>query len=143
MRIMKSLNRRISWLMAEKSFDKPIIGPLAKLAGAVPVSRAMDNIKAAEGTIYLLDPDENLRLLGGIGTKFDGPGFEVGGSIYLSGISGESQKFDVAEIRGPEKIILKTAPTEKAILEQLSQPDGTSFKVAPHVDQTGVYKAVC
>lgn len=38
MRIMKLLNRRISWLMAAKSFDKPIIGPLAKLAGAVPVS---------------------------------------------------------------------------------------------------------
>ena len=143
MRIMKSLNRRISWLMAEKSFDKPIIGPLARLVGAVPVSRAMDNIKSAEGAIYLLDPTGNPRSLGGIGTKFDGPGFEVGGSIYLPATNvGEPQKLDIAEICGPDKIILKTTPAGKGILDLLSQPGGTSFKVAPHVDQTGVYNAV-
>jgi glycerol-3-phosphate O-acyltransferase/dihydroxyacetone phosphate acyltransferase len=142
MRIMKSLNRRISWLMAAKSFDKPIIGPLARLVGAVPVSRAMDNVKAAEGAIYLLEPDRNPRLLGGIGTKFDGPGFEVGGSIYLPAINGESQKLDIAEICGSKKIILKTAPTGNDIIDQLSQQGGTGFKIAPHVDQGAVYDAV-
>jgi glycerol-3-phosphate O-acyltransferase/dihydroxyacetone phosphate acyltransferase len=142
MNIMKSLNRRVSWLMAEKSFDKPIIGFLAKLIGAVPVSRAMDSIKTAEGTVHLPDPSGNPRLLAGIGTKFDGPGVEVGGSIYLPAINGESQKLDIAEICGAEKIILKVAPTAKDVLHQLSQPAGTSFKVAPHVDQTEVYNAV-
>lgn len=83
MRIMRSLNRRTSWLMAEKSFEKPIIGPLAGLVGVVPVSRAMDNMKSAEGSVFLSDPAQNPCLLRGIGTRFDGPGFEVGGSIYL------------------------------------------------------------
>lgn len=142
MRIMRSLNRQISWLMAEKSFDKPIIGPLATLIGAVPVSRAMDNIKPAQGTVHLLDPDGNPRLLEGVGTTFDGPGFEIGGSIYLPAINGESQKLDIAEICGPDKIILKTVPTAKDTLQQLSQLGGTTFKVAPRVDQTGVYNAV-
>jgi glycerol-3-phosphate O-acyltransferase/dihydroxyacetone phosphate acyltransferase len=139
---MKALNRRISWLMAEKSFDKPIIGPLATLAGAVPVSRAMDNIKPAEGTVHLPDLDRSPRILSGTGTKFDGPGFEVGGSIYLPAINGESQRLDIAEICGPEKIIVKTAPTAKDVLEHLSRPGGITFKVAPHVDQTDVYNAV-
>lgn len=142
MRIMKSLNRRVSWLMAKKSFDKPIIGPLAALVGAVPVSRAMDNTKVVEGTVYLLDPNEDPRLLGGSGTNFDGPGFEVGGSIYLPAINGETQKLDIAEILSAERIVLKAAPTAEAAVQQLSQPGGTSFKVAPHVDQTDVYNAV-
>jgi glycerol-3-phosphate O-acyltransferase/dihydroxyacetone phosphate acyltransferase len=128
--------------MAAKSFDKPIIGPLATLIGAVPVSRVMDIIKTGEGTVHLLDPDGNPRLLGGSGTKFNGPAFEVGGSIYIPAINGESQKFDIAEICGPEKIILKVAPAAKDVLDQLSQPGGTGFKVAPHVDQTDVYNAV-
>lgn len=139
---MKSLKRRVSWLMAAKSFDKPIVGPLATLIGAVPVSRVMDIIKTGEGTVHLLDPDGDPRLLGGTGTKFNAPGFEVGGSIYLPPINGESQKLDIAEICGPDKIILKTAPTAKDLLDLLSQPGGTSFKVAPHVDQTDVYNAV-
>jgi glycerol-3-phosphate O-acyltransferase/dihydroxyacetone phosphate acyltransferase len=142
MRIMKSINRRVSWLMAEKSFDKPIIGPLARLIGAVPVSRAMDNTKAVPGTVYLPDPDENPKLLHGIGTSFDGPEFEIGGSIYLPYIKGESHKLDIAEIRGPHEILLKIAPTHTDVLHQLSGPVGTSFKVAPHVDQTAVYDAV-
>ena len=142
MRIMKALNRHVSWLMAEKSFDKPIIGPLARLVGAVPVSRAMDNMKSAQGTIHLLDPDGDPKLLGGVGTEFDGPGFEVGGSMYLPAISGESQRIDIAEICGPDRIVLKNAPTTEDAFLQLSQPGGTTFKVAPHVDQTGVYDAV-
>lgn len=142
MRIMKSLNRRVSWLMAAKSFDKPIVGPLATLIGAVPVSRVMDIIKTGEGTVHLLEPDGNTRLLGGTGTMFNGPGFEVGGSIYLPAKDGESQKLDIAEVCGPDKIVLKSAPTARDAIEQLSQPGGTSFKVAPHVDQTDVYNAV-
>lgn len=139
---MRSLDRRVSWLMAEKSFKDPIVGPFARLIGAVPVARAMDSMKAAEGTVFLPDPTGNPRLLQGIGTKFDGTAFEVGGSIYLPYIDGESQKLDIAEIRGPLEIMLKTAPTHLSAFQQLSSPNGTSFKVAPHVDQTQVYNAV-
>jgi glycerol-3-phosphate O-acyltransferase/dihydroxyacetone phosphate acyltransferase len=142
MRIMRSLNRRVSWLMAAKSFKTPIIGSLAMGIGVVPVSRAMDSTKAGEGTIYLPDPNGNPKLLCGIGTTFDGPEFEVGGSIYLPTVNGDSQKLDIAEIRGPNEISLKNAPSHIDALQQLSQPQGTKFKVAPHVDQADVYKAV-
>ena len=78
---MRSLNRRMSWLMADKSFDKPIIGLLATLIGVVLVSRVMDNMRTVVGTIFLPYPKENPRVLRGIGTKFNGLLFEVGGSI--------------------------------------------------------------
>lgn len=142
MRIMQSLSRRISWLMAAKSFDKPIIGPLATLVGAVPVSRSMDLTKAGTGTVFLPQPIKNGKLLRGIGTRFDCPEFETGGSIYLPTINGESHKLNIAEILGSEEILLKVAPSHQDVLGQLCQPLGSSFKVAPHVDQTSVYNAV-
>jgi len=139
---MRSVNRQVSWLMAEKSFDKPVIGPLATLIGAVPVSRAIDSMKAVEGTIFLPDPIANPSLLRGLGTKFTAPGFEVGGSIYLPVVNGESHKLDIAEIRGPDEIILKSGVTNQIAISQLVGPKGTGFTVAPHVDQTDVYNAV-
>lgn len=128
--------------MAAKSFSAPIVGPLARLIGVVPVARAMDSMKAVEGTVYLADPVKEPRTLRGIGTNFNAPEFEVGGSIYLPSINGESHKLDIAEICGREEILLKTAPTHKDALDQLAGPNGTKFKVAPHVDQAAVYNAV-
>lgn len=142
MRIMRSLNRRVSWLMAAKSFDKPIVGPMAKLISVVPVSRAIDNMKVGQGTVLLPDPTGSPTLLRGIGTKFDRPGFEVGGTIYLPAISGESHKLEIAEIRGPEEIVLKSTPALQNALQQLSTPNGVNFRVAPHVNQAEVYDAV-
>ncbi|OAX83521.1 hypothetical protein ACJ72_02115 [Emergomyces africanus] len=159
----RELNRRIAFLIAEKSFKRRFVGLLAKAAGALPVARAMDNMKPGEGLIYLPDPVDNPTLLRGIGTKFDGPGFEVGGTIALPIINGEAHSTDIAEIRGPEEIFLKKPFMHKdalyqltgrtdisddlkftgdAVNQDLSDFKGSKFKVAPHVDQTGVYKAV-
>lgn len=142
MRILRALSRRISWLTAAVSFQKPIIGTLATGVGAVPVSRAMDNAKAANGIVCLPDPHESPKILYGEGTNFEGPGFEAGGSIYLPTINGESHKLDIAEIYGPTELLLKRAPTHPDALQQLSGPGGSKFKVAPHIDQTEVYKSV-
>lgn len=140
MRTMRSLRRRISWLMASKSFDKPIIGPLAVGVGAVPVSRVMDELKVATGNVFL--DDEDWSLMRGVGTDFYSSKFEVGGSIYLPSINGESHKLDIAEIRSATEIIVKTPPVVEAVLKQLAGPTGTPFKIAPKVDQTAVYEAV-
>ncbi|EEQ85676.1 hypothetical protein RJZ56_007422 [Blastomyces dermatitidis] len=159
----RELNRRIAFLIAEKSFKRRFVGLLAKAAGALPVARAMDNMKPGEGLIYLPDPVNNPKLLRGVGTKFDDPGFEPGGTIALPTINGEAHSTDIAEIRGPDEIILKKPFMHKDALYQLTgrtdisddlkftgsaaEQDlsgfkGSKFKVAPHVDQTGVYKAV-
>jgi glycerol-3-phosphate O-acyltransferase/dihydroxyacetone phosphate acyltransferase len=114
---MRSLNRRVSWLMAEKSFDKPIISLLATLIGAVLVSRVIDNMRTMAGTVFLLYPKENPRVLREISTKFNGLLFEVRGSIYLPTINGEFHKLDIIKIQGPYKILLKIAPAYKDALD--------------------------
>ncbi|KAK0120426.1 hypothetical protein ONS96_010642 [Cadophora gregata f. sp. sojae] len=153
MKILRSLNRQISWLMAEKSFQRPFVGTMASIMGAVPISRAIDVAKPAKGTILLLDPVNNPRTLTGIATNFGDPIFKAGGSIYSPTVHGETHKLDIAEIREGQTIILRTAPVHRDALFQLtgrrevddeSPPGflGSKFKVAPHVDQTQVYKAV-
>ncbi|KAJ5544963.1 Phospholipid/glycerol acyltransferase [Penicillium sp. DV-2018c] len=163
MRVIRSeAHRRISWLIAEKSFRRKFIGALARGIGTLPVARAMDNLKPGTGTIYLPDPVNQPTLLRGVGTNFEGKGFEKDGTIALPTINGTSHSSAIAEIKGPEELILKKPFTHRDALIQLTgrqdidrdghftgdasqqDPDfkGTKFKVAPHVDQTAVYQAV-
>ncbi|KAJ5190749.1 uncharacterized protein N7498_009734 [Penicillium cinerascens] len=162
MRVIRSeAHRRISWLIAEKSFRRKFIGLLARGIGSLPVARAMDNLKPGTGTVYLPDPVNEPTLLRGVGTNFEGPGFEKEGTIALPTINGTSHSTAIGEIRGPEELILKKPFKHRDALFQLTgrkdidgngnfsgdaKPDsdfkGSKFKVAPHVDQTAVYEAV-
>ncbi|KAJ5478124.1 hypothetical protein N7530_003633 [Penicillium desertorum] len=163
MRVIRSeAHRRISWLIADKSFKRKFIGFLARSVGTLPVARAMDNLKPGTGTIYLPDPINQPTLLRGVGTNFEGKGFEKDGTIALPTINGTSHSTAIAEIKGPEELVLKKAFKHRDALAQLTgrqdidrdgnftggasaqDPDfkGTKFKVAPHVDQTAVYEAV-
>lgn len=163
MRVIRSeAHRRISWLIAEKSFRRKFIGLLARGIGTLPVARAMDNLKPGAGTVYLPDPVHEPTLLRGVGTNFEAPGFEAEGTIALPTINGTSHSTAIAEIHGPEELVLKKPFTHKDALFQLtgrkdidkngkftgdavdqdSDFKGTKFKVAPHVDQRAVYNAV-
>ena len=164
MRVMRSeAHRRISWLIAEKSFRRRFIGMLAQGIGTVPVARAMDNTKPGQGTIYLPDPVNDPTLVRGIGTDFEGPGYEKDGTIALPTINGTSHNAVIADIHGPEELVIKKAFKHKDALFQLtgrkditddgkftgdvSDKDladfrGSKFKFSPHVDQTAVYQAV-
>ncbi|PLN85226.1 putative glycerol-3-phosphate acyltransferase Sct1 [Aspergillus taichungensis] len=164
MRVLRSeAHRRISWLIAEKSFRRKFIGMLARGIGTVPVSRAMDNMKPGQGTIYLPDPVNQPTLVRGVGTDFEGSGYEKDGTIALPTINGVSHNGTIAEIHGPEELVLKKPFTHKDALFQLTGRNdisdegkftgdvadqdlgdfkGSKFKVSPHVDQTAVYNAV-
>lgn len=164
MRVMRSeAQRRISWLIADKSFRRRFIGMLARGIGTVPVARAMDNTKPGQGTIYLPDPVNHPTLIRGIGTNFEAPGYEKDGTIALPTINGTSHNTAIAEICGPEELIIKKVFKHKDALYQLtgrkditddgkftgdvSDKDlenfqGSKFKFSPHVDQTAVYQAV-
>ncbi|KAE8132344.1 hypothetical protein BDV38DRAFT_212670 [Aspergillus pseudotamarii] len=163
MRVMRSeARRRISWLIAEKSFRRKFIGLLARSIGTVPVARAMDNMKPGQGTIYMPDPINQPTLIRGVDTDFEGPGFEKDGTIALPTINGSSHSAAIAEIRSPAELIIKKPFKAKDPLYQLTgrrditddgqiigdaldtDPEfkGSKFKVSPHVDQTAVYEAV-
>lgn len=164
MRVLRTeAHRRISWLIADKSFRRKFIGMLAQGIGAVPVARAMDMVKASQGTIYLPDPVHRPTLLRGVGTNFESKMFEIDGTINLPTINGTSHSGIIAEVKGPEELILKKPFKSRDALYQLTGREdisddanfagemsdqdlnhfkGSKFKVAPHVDQSAVYEAV-
>lgn len=153
MRILKShANRRVSFLIAEKSMREPYIGTMAGYMGALPVARAMDNIKSGKGTIYLPEPDKTPTLVGGVGTDFTNSDFMVGGSIVLPYEGKKSPEAQtIAEILGSEQLRLKNpfkAPeavqrlTSKIVPSSQRVRLGSFFKVAPHIDQSKMFSVV-
>jgi glycerol-3-phosphate O-acyltransferase/dihydroxyacetone phosphate acyltransferase len=144
MRVLKQhAGRRISFLIAEKSMRDPYIGPLAARMGALPVTRAMDNVRPGEGQIFLADPDGDTTLLSGRNVDFTK--LSVGSLIILPKAGGGSpEQQAIARIIGPEELLLK-APFKASeggepLHDQLLT--GISYKVAPHIDQSEMYDAV-
>lgn len=154
MRILKAhANRRVSFLIAEKSMKELFIGTLAGYMGALPVARAMDNVKQGEGLIYLPDPDKDPSLIHGLDTEFtDVNHFMVSGSLILPKIGKESpETLSIAEIKGPKELRLKKpvkAPepmgqlTAKVVQSDKIVSRGTTFKVSPHIDQSKLFDTV-
>jgi glycerol-3-phosphate O-acyltransferase/dihydroxyacetone phosphate acyltransferase len=144
MRILKQhAGRRVSFLIAEKSLREPYVGPLAACMGALPVTRAMDNIRPGKGEIFLADPTGDTTLL--CGHDVDFTMLSVGSLIILPRMGNESPEQQViAEIMGPEALRLKepfkASKAGELLHEQLLA--GISYKVAPHVDQSEMYDAV-
>ncbi|KAL2040855.1 hypothetical protein N7G274_006313 [Stereocaulon virgatum] len=161
MRVIKmEAGRRIAWLIAEKSMRRKFVGGMAKAAGAVPVGRALDSTKPGTGKIYLPDPKNDPTLIRGVGTQFEKE-CEVGGLLVLPSVNGTASNTDILEIHGNEEIRLKKEFKGDVALGQLTGRrkengntkedgdtekaqdfEGTSYKVAPKVDQSKVYDAV-
>lgn len=161
--LRQEAGRRVSLLIAQKSIHG-FIGWASRQVSSVPVGRAQDVTKAAPGTIFLPDPVNNPTLVRGVGTNFGTEPGQTNGMIFLPpGKDTASVSNDIAEIIGPEEIRLKRPFKGKLAMLQLTGRDdigedgsfsnthvkgpapgyeGTKFKVAPHIDQTKVYKAV-
>lgn len=163
MRILKNeTKRRISFLIAEKSTHRPFIGTMSTAIGAIPVARALDKVKKAEGKIFLPDQDNDPALIRGAGTRFKSSGdFQIGGLIVLPQVRGQTPTSEILEIISDEELRLKKPFKTPEALESLigsgsthndavddvkganlAAVKGTTFKVAPFVDQTKVYNEV-
>lgn len=162
MRVLRTdANRRVSFLIAEKSMKRRFVGTASAAVGALPVARALDSVKAAKGRIFLPSPGKDPTLVHGIGTDFKNGDFEIGGLIVLPKIRGQTPSTEIAEIVSSTKLRLKKPFKTPEALQSLAgqatsgdrdalsdSPDsnndtkGTTFKVAPHVDQTKVYDRV-
>jgi glycerol-3-phosphate O-acyltransferase/dihydroxyacetone phosphate acyltransferase len=150
-------HRRIAFLVAEKSMRRKFIGFFASLVGAVPVGRALDLKKPAQGIIYLPDPENDPTLVRGEGTNFEDPQFMKQGLLVLPSFQNTAANAEIAEILGPNEIRLKKPFKGEVAEQQLAGLDpkdpgadnggetpkkGSKFSVAPHVDQHAVYDTV-
>ncbi|KAL8899087.1 MAG: hypothetical protein Q9207_006379 [Kuettlingeria erythrocarpa] len=131
MRVIKTeAQRRISWLIAEKSMKRRFIGAAAGMLGPVSVGRALDSTKPGSGKIYLPDPEGDPLLIRGNGTKLEKEA-EVGGLLVLPTVNGLAANSEIAEIHGPEEIRLKKDFKGDVAIGQLTGryiPDGSRDK---------------
>ena len=163
MRVLRQeAKRRIYWLIAESSTDRAFIGTMSRAIGSLPVARALDFLKPAEGKIYLPDPDNDPTLVHGVGTDFTSKQFMIGGLIVLPQVKKQTPSTEIGQILGPRELRLKKPFKTAAAIGMLTgrqEPqeddkpangsangdvpfEGTNFKVAPHVDQSQVYNTV-
>ncbi|CCG21383.1 Sct2 glycerol-3-phosphate acyltransferase [Candida orthopsilosis Co 90-125] len=139
-KVKEHSGRRIAFLIAQKSYDRRIIGEAAKLCSAIPVERAQDLLKKGTGKIYVDKEDD--RVIRGSGTKFTSE-CQVKGLIGLPNSLGNGS---IQEIFDDEKLILKkpfTSP-RKEIQQRIDEKlqEGTEFKIAPHIDNHIVFQNV-
>lgn len=134
--VNKAVNKRVSFLIAEKSLRRKAVGFLARCVMSIGVVRAQDNLKLAKGKITV--DSENPRRIIGHGTSFTKECSPKG----LIGLPKSMGSAEIQSIESDTALILrkefKTAKPEvkSALLK------GTSFKYADRVDQSQVYHRV-
>lgn len=129
--VRKEANRRVSFLIAEKSMSVTGIGFMAKLLMSIPVRRAQDYMKTSTGQIKL--DDENPLKVIGYGTKFTK-------EAMVKGLIGTSKgSTEIYKILNDEEIILKREFKKNV---EASLKEKSNYKLANKIDQHEVYEKV-
>jgi glycerol-3-phosphate O-acyltransferase/dihydroxyacetone phosphate acyltransferase len=129
---------RVSFLVAESSFSKPIIGDFSKAVGALPVKRAMDSAKKGPGKICLVGMH-----MYGEGTSFKSIIAGDKGDRIRPGRSPDAYK--VKEVLSDTELLLVEEVGEKSPLqEKTGQGKGNwvDYDVLGFVDQRSLFDAV-
>ncbi|SCU92721.1 LAME_0F01200g1_1 [Lachancea meyersii CBS 8951] len=134
--VKNAVNKRVSFLVAEKSLKRKAIGTFARCAMSIGVGRAQDNLKPAVGKIKA--SDDNPRKIIGVGTKFSQE-FESQGLIGLPKSLGNAviESIESDTVLYLRKEFKLSKPEVKQLLDR-----GTSYKYAPRVNQKKVYHRV-
>ncbi|CDO93309.1 unnamed protein product [Kluyveromyces dobzhanskii CBS 2104] len=133
--VQKTVNKRVSFIVAEKSLRRPAVGTFARCAMSIGVVRAQDNLKPAKGKIRV-DPDNYKRLFG-VNTEFT--------KYHGKGLIGLPKSLGNVEIdtiiSDTELILRKEFKMQKAEVKS-TLLNGTPFKFADKVNQSRVYHNV-
>ncbi|KAG7196293.1 uncharacterized protein KQ657_000308 [Scheffersomyces spartinae] len=134
--VKKELGRRVSFLVAYKSYIQKVIGLLSKCEMSIPVVRIQDNLTKGSGKIYC-DFEVDPLIVRGVGTKFTTE-LSPKGMVALPQSLGASEVVEV--ISDTELKIRKEFKRSPQIVEMLN--NGCAYKRAHKVDQKDVYNLV-
>ncbi|KAG1144350.1 hypothetical protein G6F37_006327 [Rhizopus arrhizus] len=124
--LMRECQRRVSFLIAEKSMHQKGIGTFARMLNAIPIIRPQDLAKVGDGFIQYKTSDP-LRVVG-ISTKFTSQ-LKPRDSIALRG-----QLVEVVQI---------ISDTELTIKKELTKDEErATYKCVPRIEQEAVYQHV-
>ena len=138
------VDRPVSFLIAEKSMHRPIIGDIARLSHAIPVIRAADRAKACDGKI--LSFDEASNVLTGEATCAFTTSVKKGEMIALKGMK-KVAPLQVVEVESDTRVKVKppVKPEDEADgtggqpTTLVIPTEGVSFKVIPKIDQSEIF----
>ncbi|KAM9895614.1 hypothetical protein OXX69_010938 [Metschnikowia pulcherrima] len=134
--VRREAHRRISFLIAAKSYKHPVIGTLSSAQLSIPVSRAQDMLAPGTGKIFI-DFDANPLRVRGKGTRFTQECMPRG-LMALPKSLGASEIDTI--VSDTEIVLKKEFKRSDTIVELLRR--GTPYKVADKIDQKQVYHYV-
>eukprot|EP00927_Polykrikos_kofoidii_P080917 TRINITY_DN7795_c0_g1_i1.p1 TRINITY_DN7795_c0_g1~~TRINITY_DN7795_c0_g1_i1.p1 ORF type:complete len:705 (-),score=131.20 TRINITY_DN7795_c0_g1_i1:24-2093(-) len=130
--LLTNCTREISFMIAKKSFDRPLVGFLARAFHCIPVLRPQDMAAKGSGKVRV----ESGGKIVGTGTRFQAE-VAPGASLQLTGID---NLFRVKEVLSDVELLTdgggegdSPAPTSG---------DSVGFKILPKVDQSVMYEEV-
>ncbi|KAI8917266.1 hypothetical protein DFJ77DRAFT_459763 [Powellomyces hirtus] len=134
--LLLNCKRRVGFLAAKKSMDKPHIGIPGRIAGAIPVVRPQDLVQKGQGKL-LFNP-EAPSLFRGEKTSFKKQ-LHPRAVIKLTKDMGQ---YEVVEVVSDTEVRIKKPIVDTAVLEYLAAEKGVDYKVIPHVDQSEMFDSV-
>lgn len=138
--MLSTCQRTISFLIAEKSYNRRIIGDIAWAMGGLPVARAQDSAKTGQGTILFhdmtaeIDGIKSQRVIGR-GTKFTK---DINEKDKIS-IGGLSNQLPVLRVIDDETMDIDTSTLTST--NELPT-ENVPFVIFKRVDQKKVYEKV-
>lgn len=124
--MLTNTTREISFMIAQKSWDRPLIGFLARAFHCIPVARAQDMAIAGEGKVVA----DGTTCLRGEGTRFTA---QVTAGAQLE-VVGQEKALKVVEVVSDTELTLKDAAEASG--------EGTRYKILPKMDQSAMYSRV-
>jgi glycerol-3-phosphate O-acyltransferase/dihydroxyacetone phosphate acyltransferase len=136
--VLATCERKVSYLIAEKSWNRPIVGNVAWAMDAVPVKRAQDAAVNGSGAISITltkTNDETTKVqVNGTDTLFLSE-IKVGDKIRPAGTAAQ---FKIISIESDTAMNIDVVSIGDETLPEGSVP----FDILPHVDQKIVYEKV-
>lgn len=146
--VMMNCFRKVGFLVAEKSFHKPIVGFISKSVGCIPVIRPQDAVKTGSGTIT--GATDNPHKIIGTNTCFCTeiqPGYQIrvkGTSVATSGAP-----VKVLEVLDNETLMLESPLCDDrgrhVVISATSDDDddvGLAFGIFEKVNQKSMFSEV-
>lgn len=125
--LLTNCPREISFMIAQKSYDRPFVGFLARAFHCIPVARPQDMAYTGQGTIKL---EQGSAKVQGIDTHFN---VEVPPGSQIN-VQGHEKLLKVKEVHSSTELTVDVPATCSLA--------AAGFKVHPKVDQSAMYGQV-
>ncbi|KAJ3102667.1 hypothetical protein HDU97_000364 [Phlyctochytrium planicorne] len=146
MMIISNCQRRISFLIAKASYDRKLVGSIAKGLETIPVVRPQDAAFKGKGNVFLAESQDPPTILRGISTNFTtslAPKSSI--SFPLTTPEGKiTVTLDILEVVSDVEAKLSKPVTDVKLIEALKEDKGGvgGYKITPYVDQGEMFSKV-